>query len=201
MNDRSIRILIEEHRIILSVLDALQKVCDDAEKSGRLDVDTSDDIVRFVREFADECHHGKEEDVLFLEMRSRRVGEDMVAMLVEDHVNGRELVRTMSESLKRVRSGSAPLSVFVDPAREYIDMLRAHIRKEDDGAFPMAAQGLSSEGDHSLLVKFEEVEKGRGRHAEAIRRARAIGEKTGSAVVERSAIPTIHEVFLGRETL
>ena len=54
-----------EHKGILRMLRILDAVCERLDRGQEVDPKDLDDIVEFIRVFADKCHHGKEEDLLF----------------------------------------------------------------------------------------------------------------------------------------
>jgi hypothetical protein len=60
--------LKEEHEGILLMLRILEKVSAKLKSGEKVDPDHLERIVEFFRVFADKCHHGKEEDLLFPEM-------------------------------------------------------------------------------------------------------------------------------------
>ena len=51
--------------------------------------------------FADKCHHGKEEDVLFPELEKAGIARQggPIGVMLHEHVSGREFIRRMSEAL------------------------------------------------------------------------------------------------------
>ena len=63
-------ILIHEHRIIEQVLACLERITEKFTLAGRLDPQPARDAVAFFRNFADRCHHGKEEAHLFPAMEA-----------------------------------------------------------------------------------------------------------------------------------
>ncbi|MBC7261847.1 MAG: hypothetical protein H5T63_07510, partial [Chloroflexi bacterium] len=54
--------LMEEHRAIEKMLDILVSVCQNIEAVQAVDAEHLERILEFIRVFADQCHHGKEED-------------------------------------------------------------------------------------------------------------------------------------------
>ena len=62
---RPTEILSNEHRIIEIVLECLDHIVEKAEKDGRLDRNAAEKAIDIIRNFADRCHHVKEEDHLF----------------------------------------------------------------------------------------------------------------------------------------
>ncbi|MGQ9493468.1 MAG: hemerythrin domain-containing protein [Anaerolineae bacterium] len=89
--------LMEEHRAIETVLNILENVCQRLETGKAVDAEHLEHILEFIRIFADRCHHGKEEDLLFPAMEKAgipREGGPIGVMLIE-HVQGRNYVRGM----------------------------------------------------------------------------------------------------------
>ena len=63
----AIDLLMDEHQLILHSLDALEAFTVEMAQGGD-DREELSRFVRFIREFADARHHGKEEDILFRAM-------------------------------------------------------------------------------------------------------------------------------------
>ena len=57
--------LIQEHQGIMLMLNIMNKVADKIEKAKELNKEHTEKIIEFLKIFADKCHHGKEEDILF----------------------------------------------------------------------------------------------------------------------------------------
>jgi hemerythrin-like domain-containing protein len=152
--EKATEALKEDHRVIEKVLEVLEKLTVDP-----IALDAWDKAIDFIRNFADRCHHLKEEKVLFPALEEKgieRVGGPIGMMLME-HEEGRGYVRAMAEALKR-EGGVPPRTVLVENARAYISLLREHIRKEDEILFNMADEVLSLEEQKRLLREFEEHE-------------------------------------------
>ena len=56
--------LKHEHRVILLVLDAAEREVASIEKTGKVQADKLQKMLDFFRNFADRCHHAKEEKLL-----------------------------------------------------------------------------------------------------------------------------------------
>lgn len=153
---RPTEILSEEHRVIEVVLDCVEKMADALDRGEKLDAESAREAIDFLRVFADRCHHGKEEDQLFplMEQRGYSPHEGPTAVMRMEHEQGRALIRRMEQAVEAAGEG------FVEAARGYVDLLRAHIQKEDHCLFPMADQALTPEDRDTLLQRFEHVEQG-----------------------------------------
>lgn len=151
--------LREEHQLILKVLDVLQVLLEKAD-GGEWDLDAVQECVEFFRLFADACHHGKEEDLLFPELESRGMPRDggPIAVMLFEHKQGRGFVQRMAKALEEARGGAAePLTRLENAARSYLELLRAHIHKEDNVLFNMADQIVDRSGCDRLCAQYDVV--------------------------------------------
>ncbi len=57
--------------------------------------------------FADQCHHGKEEDLLFPAMEAAGIPRESgpIGVMLEEHNIGRQYVRGMAEAVSGYRAG------------------------------------------------------------------------------------------------
>lgn len=180
-----IEVLMNEHRVIESVLDSFESYV------GRLAPDSSVDaadvgrFIQFIREFADACHHGKEEDILFETMVRNGMPRESgpIAVMLHEHEQGRQLVRTMTDCAAR-----AAVSGWNDGERQclrhaahtYADLLRHHIQKEDGILYPMAASQLDAPAMAEIARRFDVFES----------------EKTGAG--EHEKLHALAEELIGR---
>lgn len=163
-------ILRHEHDAILRMISATEEVARRLDGGERVRPEILGNLLEFFRLFADRCHHGKEEDLLFPLLESKglpREGGPIGVMLLE-HDEGRGFIKQMAEATEAYPS--APESAgprWAAPARHYSALLRAHIDKENNILFRIAEQMLSPDEQARLAVDFEkaEVEKmGAGTH-------------------------------------
>ena len=168
------KILSDEHRVIEVVLDCLERITTESNNSGKLNKDDALQAIDVIRTFADKCHHGKEENHLFatlVEKGMPKEGGPIGQMLVE-HEQGRAFVKGMSDQVSEAAAGNADaLLKFTQNAQGYVQLLRAHIKKEDGILFPMADKALSDEDQKKLMKAFEVVESdhmGKGTHEKYI---------------------------------
>lgn len=152
------RVLRDEHRLILRVIDGLESILDEGPAAAASD--TLAEYVTFFRLFTDACHHGKEEDLLFGALAERGFTTDSgpLGALLEEHRQGRALVGRMTNAVEAMERGDpdAP-SAFSDAGREYIELLRRHIEKEDQGVFHMADGALPEPACRALCDGYANV--------------------------------------------
>jgi hemerythrin-like domain-containing protein len=166
----AIETLMNEHRVIEQVLDALVGFVDEVERRGSTEKAELGRFVTFIREFADACHHGKEEDILFAAMVEHGFPKNggPIAVMLRDHDQGRGLVKV----LRGHAESGAPWTdedrrEIGNVARGFSTLLRAHIHKEDAILYPMAEQHLPPEAMQEVsdaCDRYEEDPSRAGKH-------------------------------------
>jgi len=148
----AVSVLYGEHRIILRLLDCLDRMADRAAKAHAMPVLEARDVIAVLRGFADECHHAKEERILFPALERLAPGFGPVQVMRQEHDLGRDHVRGMAIAVDTV-----DVAGFVREAHAFSGLLRQHISKEDEVLFPMAQAMLSPEDDASILAAYREA--------------------------------------------
>jgi hemerythrin-like domain-containing protein len=117
-------------------------------------------ILDFLRTYADKCHHGKEEDLLFPALNAIGLPTQggPVGVMLYEHEIGREHIRAMGEALAGLEAGRATYDQFAIAAVGYVNLLRAHIEKENQILFTIAEQRLSPEEHARLAHAFAQLE-------------------------------------------
>lgn len=159
---RPTEILSDEHKVILKVLDVLERVGLAASNDGALDLEDARRLVEFFRTFADRCHHGKEEAHLFPAMEARGFPRQAgpIAVMLYEHDQGRGQVRQMAAAIDRIAAGNgAGYQEFAQAALGFVALLRDHIFKEDNVLFRMADEALEPQEQARLLEVFRRVEQ------------------------------------------
>ncbi len=162
MLNKPTKVLEEEHHFIQKVVNAMAILIEILETGKEVEEKTLQDIVEFMRTFADKCHHGKEETHLFpvLEKKGVPMRGCPLGVLIAEHQKGRGLVSELAKAPEAYTKGS-PLAreSLVKSLRGLTELYPNHIWKEEYLAFPMADKILSSEEQRELSDKFEMVEK------------------------------------------
>jgi hemerythrin-like domain-containing protein len=164
------QILRHEHEAILKMLEASEQAAQKLERGGEAPSAILEDLLDFFKTFADQCHHGKEEELLFplLERKGIPRAGGPVGVMLHEHEEGRALIREMSSAMAQIQAGRADgRHRWAMAARAYAQLLREHIFKENNFLFPMAERVLTPEEQEGLAESFEklEIEKiGAGTH-------------------------------------
>lgn len=158
-----------EHDGILTMLEILEEICERMTAGKKANLDHLEKIVEFLSVFADQCHHGKEEGLLFPALEKAGIPREggPIGVMLTEHDHGREHIRNMRKALAELKEGREGEERFVEAATGYIELLRNHIQKENNVLFIMAEKSLSESEQESLLDQFETLEKekiGIGRH-------------------------------------
>jgi hemerythrin-like domain-containing protein len=178
---RATDVLMAEHRIIETVLDAAERMLDRA----TVDPEFFRKTVEFLRDFADACHHAKEEDALFPALESAGVARENgpLGCMVHEHELGRELIAAVSAAIEGAAAGEPhALATLNTCLRRYIVLLRQHILKEDNILFRMADVALGVNGQQVVLELFRQVEVRNGHggmHAMYVALADELGRRAG----------------------
>jgi len=166
----AIETLMNEHRLIERVLDALVAFSEEVRRKGTTEKEELARFVTFVREFADACHHGKEEDILFAAMVDHgfpRSGGP-IAVMLHEHDEGRALVRILKVHAEQAAPWSdGERQAIADAASAFSRMLHQHIHKEDAVLYPMAEQHLPPEAMERVAAaceRYEDEKTGSGEH-------------------------------------
>lgn len=145
--------LIEDHALILEALDVMEQIT----TTDNPDIEHLDYMINFIRNFADGCHHGKEEKLLFPKLVEKGMPEKQgpIGVMLMEHDKGRAYVKSLAENIQLYKEGDK--EALQDAYRDlkgYASLLRDHISKENNILFRMADNFLTAEEQSQLLSQF-----------------------------------------------
>jgi hemerythrin-like domain-containing protein len=156
--ERATEMLSDEHRVIERGLNVMEKLT-------QLPVDRTLEswkkVLDFARHFADQCHHLKEEKILFPAMEAHGIPNEggPIGVMLMEHEEGRSHVRSMFAAVELIEAkDQGARESLVANARAYLRLLREHIQKEDEILFRIADDVIPADEQHHLLRTFEEHE-------------------------------------------
>ena len=91
--------LMAEHRLIERMIMLVEM--ESHRTIETKDADLLDTIVDFFRTYADRCHHGKEEHILFRDLDKKELSKEhrtMMNELAEEHVQARKIVGRLEDA-------------------------------------------------------------------------------------------------------
>lgn len=145
------RKLVDEHTFIKKLLAAIPQIAESIDVSNEEDKQLIIDSVDFIRSYADRYHHAKEEDILF-----KKFGEglEIIKAMLEEHQIGRDHVKGVLEALERSDNRS-----IREHLTAYQELLKEHIRKEDEILYPWLDRNLSISQVGELFAQCSEVDE------------------------------------------
>jgi hemerythrin-like domain-containing protein len=154
--------LEDDHVHIIKLIDVMEHIT----RTEDPDVSDLESVVDIIRNFADGLHHAKEENLFFpfLGQRGFSSAQGPVAVMLHEHVLGREFVKGISEGIALYKQGDKDaLDGIYENMKGYAVLLRNHISKENNILFRMADRVLSEADHEQLLAGFAQAEKDHSR--------------------------------------
>jgi hemerythrin-like domain-containing protein len=160
--------LRQEHELVRMVARAMEREVGYIERTGTVRRVRIARMVDFSAHFTDDCHHHKEEDLLFPVLREREAGVDaVIGTMLSEHRMGRAAVRAVDGALMDADWDRSACETVAVNLGVYAELLRLHMAKEELVLFPLAEK-LLSDHEMELLAEdfegFESRETGRGEH-------------------------------------
>jgi hemerythrin-like domain-containing protein len=150
--------LMIEHRLIERMLDVMKEELVFIEKEKKVDPEFIATAVDFIRTYADRCHHGKEEDILFRDLGGKKLTEEhkrTMEELVEEHRWGRKMTGRLAEANTRyVQGNQEALFAIVDCIKSLSEFYPKHIEKEDKYFF-IPCMDYFTEAEKEAMLKEE----------------------------------------------
>ena len=152
--------LMIEHRLIERMIAAVSREVDRVENGGEPDPEFVETAVDFIRSYADECHHGKEEDILFRELAKKKLSKEhrqVMQDLIGEHAMARDTVRNLVDARLRYSAGDETMIEGIKQSISFlVDFYPRHIEKEDKHFFiPVMDYFTKDEKDAMLKEGFE----------------------------------------------
>jgi len=148
--------LMIEHRLIERMISVISKELSSIETKREINAAFIEVAVDFIRTYADRCHHGKEEDILFRELGKKRLSnkhKQIMEELIEEHRWGRKTVSDLLDAKQKYISGEEEqLKKIIDRMKALVEFYPKHIEKEDKHFF-IPCMGYFSEKEKDSMLK------------------------------------------------
>ena len=155
----AIDILVKEHDSILKVIEITQTILNTNDKST-VKLDHVEQIIDFIKNFADKYHHLKEEDVLFVEMEKHGMPREggPIAVMLHEHDEGRNYIKHAVEAIGKLKLGDdSAFEQLSENLLNYCTLLTNHIGKENNILYPMADRLLPADVKSAMTDNFEKT--------------------------------------------
>ena len=127
--------LMQEHRIIERMIPPIKNELSKIKETKEVNPEFIDITIDFIRTYADHCHHGKEEGILFRELAKKKLaGEHDTIMkeLINEHVYARTATSNLEKAKDNYVNGNTEARndvwKFLNDLAEFYPK---HIKKED----------------------------------------------------------------------
>ncbi|MEM3562079.1 MAG: hemerythrin domain-containing protein [Candidatus Jordarchaeaceae archaeon] len=155
--------LMVEHRLIERMVKVISKEEPKIAKENKVDVFFIDSAVDFFRTYADRCHHGKEEDILFRDLAKKSLTPEhkkTMDELIEEHIYARNTVgRLVNAREKYVQEDKDALKEIVAILKELVAFYPKHIEKEDKHFFIPCMNYFTKKEQETMLEEFWNFDK------------------------------------------
>jgi hemerythrin-like domain-containing protein len=162
--------LMAEHRLIERMIHLISQELERIRSNVAVDPEFAfvdpvfiDTAVDFLRTYADRCHHGKEEEILFAELakkdlkpEDRRVREELTA----EHGRARELTASLVRAKEDyLRQDPEAVNRILAHLEGIVTLYPRHIEKEDKLFFPPVMDYFSQAEKDAMLAAMYEFDR------------------------------------------
>ena len=148
---------MREHRLIEQIVTPLETELRYISHQKKVHPQFIFTVVDFFRTYADKYHHGKEEDILFHELKKKKLipeHQQIMLELTEEHRFARRTVGELEKATGKWRKGyETALNTVADDLRKLIELYPRHIEKEDKHFFFPIQEYFTKKEREQLLQK------------------------------------------------
>src|SRR3989304_2283594 len=150
--------LMQEHRLIERMISQMQKELSKMSEKNNVNSKFVDAAVDFIKVYADRCHHGKEEGVLFRELGSKQMSSEHAAMmrdLINEHVYARKTTSNLSKANESHVNGNRDSQKDIYKLmNDLIEFYPMHTQKEDKKFFVPSMEYFTAQEQEDMLNEF-----------------------------------------------
>lgn len=151
-----------EHRVIERMLVLFNHEHTKILKDGKVDSPVIDMAIDFFTTYADRFHHGKEERILFRELKGKPLSvghKQIMDDLIKEHVNSRKTVERLRNARGCVGTDKDSLDEIIQCIETLLKSYPIHIEKEDKHFFFPAMEYLSLQEQAVMVEEFREFDR------------------------------------------
>lgn len=138
--------LMKEHQLITRMIHLLQHELTNIKSKNIINTQFIKSAVEFLRTYADKCHHGKEEDILFKELNKKKIPSahnKEMQQFIKEHQTARSFVKKLETSTE--------INLVIECIETLINLYTNHIRNENKYFYPILE--YFSEKEHQSMLK------------------------------------------------
>lgn len=151
-------LLMIEHRLIEKVLLLIKDEIECIKANDTVDPYFIQSVVDFIRTYADRTHHGKEEDIMFEQLKTKAMSPEDLAIMAElaaEHDNARDACSKLNEAETALINGDKSQVIVIRETLAFlVNLYPDHIAKEDKIFFPNTEHYFTDEEQTQMLEEF-----------------------------------------------
>ena len=152
-----------EHRLIERMIKVVEAEIKKIEQTHQVIPSFIDAAVDFIRVYADQTHHGKEEEILFRELQKKQLSPEhkkTMEELVEEHKVGRKTTAAIIQAKEKFIAGDATqIDIIIEKLKFLVDFYPKHIEKEDKHFFVPIMTYFTKEEQQAQLIEGYEFDR------------------------------------------
>ena len=155
--------LMVEHRLIERMIRLVKSERDNILKGNHVDLLFLEVAIDFFRIYADRCHHGKEEDILFKSLQAKALKKEhakIMEELIQEHAFGRKTVGSLIAAKEAYSQGDkGRLKDITVDLKTLVEFYTKHIEKEDKHFFLPSMDYFTKKEQEAMLEEFWEFDR------------------------------------------
>lgn len=155
--------LMTEHRLIERMIKLMESEIQRMKQNSPPKSAFINTVVDFMKTYADQLHHGKEEDILFRDLAQKKISAEhkkTMDDLVHEHVLGRGNVKRLLEAHDKYLLGEKDsVQEIVKNMEVLVKFYPKHIEKEDRHFFLPVMDYFNEQEKDSMLKEFNNFDR------------------------------------------
>ena len=160
---KPIGLLMREHRLIEKLIKLIDKEINNIKKNKKINSDFIHISVDFFRTYVDRTHHGKEEEILFRDLKKKKISNDLkniMKRLEQDHQYARKKVNNLSNlNDNYIQGKTSSIKEIKSTLEKLVTLYPIHIETEDKEFFYPCMDYFTEEEQHKMLQEFYDFDK------------------------------------------
>ncbi len=155
--------LMQEHRLIEKMIALMNLQYEKFMQEKKADVNFIATALDFIRTYADKCHHRKEEDILFRDLKKKNLSswhKNTLQELIDEHNQARNSVSSLAKSKDKYAAGNhESFREILNSIKVLTELYPKHIEKEEKHFFVHVMQYFDDEEQQKMLQEFWEADR------------------------------------------
>ncbi len=151
--------LMIEHRLIGRMINVFKIELEKIKNTNEINPFFVDLSVDFIKFYADQTHHGKEEDILFRDLKKKKLSNEHLKImneLIEEHKFSRKITRELVEAKEKyIKGDSKAPNIITEKINTLINFYPIHIEKEDKHFFLPIMNYFTEEEKNAMLIESQ----------------------------------------------